>query len=132
MLFLPLLYIMDPDTIMVSRVVHLLSVINFTLLKNNFYAYIEYRQCSWGYHVQSSIFSTWRKQKFSLFLRKFLHTNLPQAGFEFRSLGPQANVLPIEPPLLVMLCIAFAFFLANGILKSSNIFCLTFFCVTIT
>ena len=35
-----------------------------------------------------------------LHLRKFVHTNLPLAGFEFRSLGPQACVLPIEPPLL--------------------------------
>ena len=31
-----------------------------------------------------------------------VHTNLPQAGFELRSLGPQAGVLPIEPPLLVI------------------------------
>ena len=34
-------------------------------------------------------------------VHKFFHTNLPQAGFELRSLGPQAGVLPIEPPLLV-------------------------------
>ena len=27
--------------------------------------------------------------------------NLPQAGFELGSLGPQAGALPIEPPLLV-------------------------------
>ena len=26
---------------------------------------------------------------------------MPQAGFELRSLGPQAGMLPIEPPLLV-------------------------------
>ena len=30
-----------------------------------------------------------------------VHTNLPQAGFELGSLGPQAGVLPFEPPLLV-------------------------------
>ena len=27
---------------------------------------------------------------------------MPQAGFELGSLGPQAGVLPIEPPLLVV------------------------------
>ena len=30
-----------------------------------------------------------------------LKNNLPQAGFELGSLGPQAGVLPIEPPLFV-------------------------------
>ena len=34
-------------------------------------------------------------------VQKIVHTNLPQAGFELGSLGPQAGVLPIEPPLLV-------------------------------
>ena len=34
-------------------------------------------------------------------LRKFVHTNLPLTGFELGSLGPQAGMLPIEPPLLV-------------------------------
>ena len=33
--------------------------------------------------------------------RKFVHTNLPQAGFELKSLGLQAGMLPIVPPLLV-------------------------------
>ena len=37
----------------------------------------------------------------SIPLRKFAHTNLPKAGFELRSLGPQAGTLPTEPPLLV-------------------------------
>ena len=35
--------------------------------------------------------------------QKIVHTNLPQAGFELGSLGPQAGVLPIEPPLLVLI-----------------------------
>ena len=38
-----------------------------------------------------------------LSLRKFVHTNLPRVGFALESLGPQAGVLPIEPPLLVRL-----------------------------
>ena len=33
---------------------------------------------------------------------KFVFTNLPQAGFELRSLNPQADVLPMEPSLLVL------------------------------
>ena len=33
--------------------------------------------------------------------RKCFHTNLPQAGFELGSLGPQAGMLPIELALLV-------------------------------
>ena len=32
----------------------------------------------------------------------FVHTNLPQAGFEFGSLDPQAIVLPTEQTLLVL------------------------------
>ena len=32
---------------------------------------------------------------------KFVHTNLPTAGFELESLGWQANVPPTESPLLV-------------------------------
>ena len=36
-----------------------------------------------------------------LCLGKFVHTNLPQAGFELGTLGPQAGVIPIEPPLIV-------------------------------
>ena len=34
--------------------------------------------------------------------RKFVHTNLPRAGFEFRSLWLQAVMLLTEPTLLVM------------------------------
>ena len=32
---------------------------------------------------------------------KFFHTNLPQAGFELASLGPQAGMQPTEAHLLV-------------------------------
>ena len=39
--------------------------------------------------------------QYGLCLRKLIHTNLPQAGFKLRSLGPQASVLPIAPTLLV-------------------------------
>ena len=39
----------------------------------------------------------------SYYLRKIVHTNLPPAGFELGSLGPQASILAIEPPLLVFL-----------------------------
>ena len=48
------------------------------------------------------IYSTWWKQQYNLCLRKFVHTNLPQVGFELGSLGPQAGTLPIELPLLVV------------------------------
>ena len=41
----------------------------------------------------------WFYDFYGLDLRKFVHTNLPQAEFELKSLGPQASVLPIEPPL---------------------------------
>ena len=34
-------------------------------------------------------------------LRKFVNTDLPQAGFDLKSLGLQTGVLPIEPPVLV-------------------------------
>ena len=37
-------------------------------------------------------------QQKSLGLRKFVQTNL--VGFELRSLGQQASMLPIKPPLL--------------------------------
>ena len=40
---------------------------------------------------------------FKKYFRKFVNTNLPQAGFEIGSLGPQAGLLPIEPPLLVQI-----------------------------
>ena len=33
---------------------------------------------------------------------QFVHTNLPEAGFEFGSLDPQAIVLSTEPTLLVL------------------------------
>ena len=33
------------------------------------------------------------------------NTNAPQAGFELRSLGLQAGMLPIEPPLLSSICL---------------------------
>ena len=35
-------------------------------------------------------------------LENFVHTNLPQVGFELKSLGRQAGVQPIEPTLLVI------------------------------
>ena len=44
-------------------------------------------------------------------LRKFVHTNLPWAGFAFGSLEPQAGVLPIEAPLLVRLILRAVHFL---------------------
>ena len=44
----------------------------------------------------------WQKQHVVDMFRKFVHTNLPQAGFELGPLGPQAGVLPTEPPLLVI------------------------------
>ena len=47
--------------------------------------------------------STWSKKKCCLHLRKFVHINLPLAGFELGSPGMQAALLPIEPPLLVIL-----------------------------
>ena len=50
-----------------------------------------------------SNYSTWRKQQYGLYLQKFVHTNLPWAGFVFRSMELQADVLPIEPPLPVWL-----------------------------
>ena len=46
-----------------------------------------------------------RKQQYSLHIKKIVHANLPQAGFELRSLGPQACVLRNEPPMLVKLII---------------------------
>ena len=52
--------------------------------------------CCTGY-----IFVHWTQLLETLKFRKFVHTNLPQVGFELGSLGPQAGVLPIEPPLLV-------------------------------
>ena len=51
----------------------------------------------------STIYSTQYMQQYGLHLRKFVHTNLPQAGFELISLGPQASLLPNHPPLLVEL-----------------------------
>ena len=41
------------------------------------------------------------KQLYCLLLGKFVYTNLPWAGFELGSLGLQAGVQPIEPPLPV-------------------------------
>ena len=41
------------------------------------------------------------KHEYGLSLRKFVHANLPEAGFKLGSLAPQASMLPIEPPLLV-------------------------------
>ena len=43
------------------------------------------------------------KQQYGLQLRKFVHTSLPRVGFELRSLGLQAGMLPIDPPLIVTL-----------------------------
>ena len=48
-------------------------------------------------------YNTQRKQPYIILLRKFVHTNMPQVGFELGSLRLQADVLPIEPPLLVTL-----------------------------
>ena len=42
-----------------------------------------------------------QKKEATRALKKFVHNNLPQAGFELRSLGLQAGLFPIEPPLLV-------------------------------
>ena len=53
-------------------------------------------------HVPYTIYNTWHKQHYGLHLRKFVHSNLPQAGFELGSLGSQAGMLPIELPLLVI------------------------------
>ena len=52
-----------------------------------------------------SNYSTWRKQQYSLHLRKFVHVNLSWAGFELGALGLLAGMLPVEPPLLYDLCI---------------------------
>ena len=41
------------------------------------------------------------KHQYCLSLGTFVYTNLPWAGFELGSLGPQAGVQPIEPPLPV-------------------------------
>ena len=38
----------------------------------------------------------------NIYIIKFVHTSFPHIGFELRSWGPQAGVLPIEPPLLVI------------------------------
>ena len=45
--------------------------------------------------------STLGKQWFSLHLRKFIPTKLPQTSFELGSLGLLARLLPINQPLLV-------------------------------
>ena len=47
------------------------------------------------------IYSTQRKQQYRLPVIKFVHANLPQAGFELRSPGSQAYMVPIESHLLV-------------------------------
>ena len=62
---------------------------------------------------------TWHKQHYGfLHLRQFVHTNLPRAGFELRSLGQQANALPIDPTLLVpvwrVYCTEYTGFLGSG------------------
>ena len=41
---------------------------------------------------------------------KFAHTNLPQAGFELGSLNPQADVVPMDPSLLVLFIVIGQFF----------------------
>ena len=62
-----------------------------------------------GYQLRYTIHSTQRKQQYGLCLRKFVHTDLPQAGFALGSLGPQVGMLQIEPSLLVA-----SFFFAFG------------------
>ena len=50
-----------------------------------------------------TMYSSRGKQQYGLCLRKYSHTNLPQARFELGSLGSQVGMLPIEQPLLVLL-----------------------------
>ena len=40
---------------------------------------------------------------------EFVHANLPRAVFELGSLGPQASLLSIEPPLLVIYIVSKVF-----------------------
>ena len=46
---------------------------------------------------------------YGLHLRKFVHTQLPQVGFELGSLVTQASVQPIGPPLLVVEVVLYIF-----------------------
>ena len=54
--------------------------------------------------------------------KAWVHTNLPQAGFELSSLRPKTGVLPIQPPLLV-LCMLFGSWFIFNLNLLSYIFC---------
>ena len=61
---------------------------------------IEYLK--WLFTCTCTIYSTQYKQQYGLDLITLVHTYLPWAGFELRSLGPEAGLLlPIDLPLLV-------------------------------
>ena len=51
--------------------------------------------------------------QYGTLLRKFVHTNLPRAGFEIGFLGLQTGVLAIEPPMLVAQFLPDQLFLLN-------------------
>ena len=53
-----------------------------------------------------------------IYLRTFVHTYLPQAGFKLGALGQQAGVLPNEPPLLVSMLQLIGVFSHNMLLNS--------------
>ena len=44
--------------------------------------YVEYKQWLWGYYVQYNVYGIQHKQPYSLYLRKFVNSNLPHVGFE--------------------------------------------------
>ena len=56
--------------------------------------------CSSIFIVHSNV-STQCKKQYGLRLRKFVNSNLPQVGFELKSLGSQTGMQPIELLLLV-------------------------------